>query len=117
MVGLDVPLLLSMVGLVVVMLGADIGSGEVIVGEMSVVCSETLLVNVGFADSGGEEAAAPFSRCCSITSLGLSDNYPNLDQGEIIQESRPFSTKAPPLKKFFILCEEKKHVENPSPVV
>ena len=56
------PMLVSMVGLVIVMVGIAGSLGKLVVEGVS-----TLVVNVGFADVGG--GAAPFSRCFSITSL------------------------------------------------
>ena len=78
MVGLVVPMLVSVVGLLVLMLVSVVGLVIVMVGIVASpgklvvdgVGSDTLVVNVGFADvCGSEEGVAPFSRCFSITSL------------------------------------------------
>ena len=69
-------MLVSMVGLVIVMVGIVGSLGKLVVdgGTVSVGGSETLVVDVGFADvdvNGNKEPGiAPFSRCFSMTSLG-----------------------------------------------
>ena len=67
MVGLVVPMLVSVVGLVMVIVGIVGSLGKLVVEGVG---SETLVVNVGFANvCGSEEGVVPFSRCFSISSL------------------------------------------------